>query len=84
MSLHRKVSDSEELARQYMKVKNDRDMKKLFGDKTSFPGVVAVLKTEFNPTKTKFPYKTLRDCIFSYDYITTHVLSHTAKGGTMV
>ena len=67
-----------------MKVKNDRDMKKLFGDRATFPGVVAVLNTEFNPSKTKMPYKTLRDSLFSYNYITKHVLSNTAKGGTMV
>ena len=80
----RHVSDSETNVRKMLPIKKDRDMLKVFGDRNSFSGVIAYLKTEFDPTKTKHHYKMLRASLFEHSYIANRVLSTSARGGSMV
>ena len=85
MIIFRQVSESETYARQYLPVKNDRYMQKVFGDSKAFPGVVAYLMgLDLSATATKTPYKKLWEKLFTTNYIATRVLSDTARGDCMV
>ena len=61
-------------------------MVKVFGNSKIYSGVVSVLKAQLDHTitKTKTPWKLLRDRLFAPGYITTHILTDTIREGRMV
>ena len=82
----RQISESEKIARSLMPITNDQSMMKVCGDSTIYPGAVAVIRAnlEKHISKTKTPFKMLRNELFGPGYVATRVLSGTTRGGCMV
>ena len=82
----RQSSESECIAQKHLPIKNDHSMMKLFGNSKNYNGVISVLKARLDKDikKTKHPLRLLRDGLFAPQYIMTHVLTDTIRGGRSV